>query len=238
VDKILSTLAEYFLNTKKKVREVFREHITTHTIMDENFEVIPLKEFINTLSTVKIVLDTIDIYCIFTKLKYSDEYEAIDLNKLIEEMCNYGIFDENTLIKEAEVTPKPIAKEDLFGKIRNFIAEKNLTFDSLMFNILGKVSMEMVDGKLMRVVGLDDFESYIQTRGIIGNSERISDEEKVLILVPNTEKINLQKLKDLVENQEEEQQLQLHNVSSMKKNSISNDSINLAGIDEGDIEGL
>jgi hypothetical protein len=229
VDKILSSFAEHLLSSKSKVKDVFRD-VINNQLTEDPIEAILLKDFINILQKAGINLDTIDIYCIFTKLKFSDDFEAIDLNKLIEEMCNYGIFDE-TLSKEAS---KSKAKEDLYSKLRKHLTEKATTFDNFLFNIVGKISMKTIQGKLVRVIRIDDFETYLQNSGVIGNDEHITDEERTNILAVNSEElVDLQKVKEIVENLE----VEASNISRQKKESV-NDSLDLGKFDDSEIEGI
>jgi hypothetical protein len=96
VDKILSKLAEYLLSNKKTVKEFFYNYISIHNVTTyDNYDAITLKDFIQILQNIGVTHDTIDIYCIFTKLKYNDDYETIDVSKLLDEMLNYGIFEDN-----------------------------------------------------------------------------------------------------------------------------------------------
>jgi hypothetical protein len=220
VDKILLSFAEYLLNKKHKVREVFKNAIRTEILEDE-IELIPLKEFINILQHAGIDLDTIDIYCIFTKLKYNDDHEAIDLSKLLDEMCNYGIFEES---KEEE-KPKD---DDLFSRLRRYLTDKDLTFDNFLFNVIGRVTMQQVNGKLLRVIGLNDFEAYLQTCGVV---ERITDAEKGLILVSNGgEVVDLQKVKEIVEKNE----VEVLKVNKTEGVRSVDDSLDLRKFDDSD----
>jgi hypothetical protein len=222
-------LAEYLLNSNQKVRDVFRDVITIQMIMDENFEAIPLKDFISILQQINITLDTIDIYCIFTKLKYSDEYEAIDLNKLIEEMFNYGIFD--TPFTKEESSSRP----DIYTRLRRYLADRGLNFDSFMFNILSKISMQQYEGKVIRVISVSDFETYLRDQGVPGGEPLFSEDDKLAIVLPDNEMIDLQKVKELVE----PGQTSTLNISDGKKKiSLGDESLEFDKIDEGDIEGL
>lgn len=96
VDKILSKLAEFLISNKKTVKEFFCNYISIHNVTAYDcYDAITLKDFIMILQGLGVNLDTIDIYCIFTKLKYNDDYETIDVSKLLDEMLNYGIFEDN-----------------------------------------------------------------------------------------------------------------------------------------------
>lgn len=97
VDRILQKFADFLTNNKKSVKDFFSNKIiqvsNSHNIITDG---ISLKEFVNELNQLKIEMNTLDVYCIFTKLKLSeDDDEIIDMHKLSEEMLNYGIFEDN-----------------------------------------------------------------------------------------------------------------------------------------------
>lgn len=98
VDRILQKFAEFLINNKKSVRDFFSNKIIS-IAKSPSFttDAIPLKDFVIELNQINIEMNTIDVYCIFTKLKMSeDDDEIIEVAKLCDEMLNYGIFDENT----------------------------------------------------------------------------------------------------------------------------------------------
>jgi len=96
VDRILSKLAEYLLSNKKTVKEFFCNNISIHNVTAyDYYDAITLRDFVQILQNIGVSLDTIDTYCIFTKLKHNDDYETIDVSKLLDEMLNYGIFEDN-----------------------------------------------------------------------------------------------------------------------------------------------
>jgi hypothetical protein len=116
------------------VREFFKDFISTHTIpTGEKYDAITLKDFIQILQQIGINLDTIDIYCIFSKLKYSDDYETIDVSKLLEEMLNYGLFDDNI-----DVATNPNGKTEREDK-------KNECDESIDLNKIEDMEVEGLD---------------------------------------------------------------------------------------------
>jgi len=102
---ILGKMAEFFFyknnknNQKKTVDQIVRTHygsaVTKHEVSDtESYEAIPLGHFVKDLADkMEVKVDTLDIYCIFTKLKYSENFETIDLNRIITEMKQYSTDD-------------------------------------------------------------------------------------------------------------------------------------------------
>jgi len=94
VDVILLKIADFLISKKSTVKQLLHSKIYYHEVKDKDFyEAVLLKDFLDILSISGIKLDLTDIYCIFTKLKFSDEYETIDLQKLIDEMQNFGVFE-------------------------------------------------------------------------------------------------------------------------------------------------
>jgi len=135
VDKILSKLAEFLLSNKKTVKEFFCNYISIHNVTTyDYYDAIPLKDFIQVLQNIGIRLDTIDIYCIFTKLKYNDDFETIDVSKLLDEMLNYGIFEDNfkgfcNPILENQEENKEITEPSILEKNINNEHKSNNNFE-------------------------------------------------------------------------------------------------------------
>jgi hypothetical protein len=225
VDKILSKLAEYLLNSRQKVNDCFKKVICMENVNNESYEAIQLKDFIQIIQSIGIKLDTIDIYCIFTKLKYNDDYETIDLAKLKEEMFNYGIFDENL---SKDVINRE--KENLFSKIRRYLKNHNINFDEFIFDILSKIFIIQEAGKMIRIINIEEFVEFLRDKSILKSNENFTDDEKKLIMI--NKDINLNKLKDLLENND----VEILNVTDREK--YNDESLGLGMIEDGEIEGL
>jgi hypothetical protein len=91
VDKILTKLNEYLTQKKMNVRDMFENEIFKPEFEDTQLQHITddalyLKSFVAELKKINLELDTIDIYCIYTKLKIVDEFEAISVNVLEDEL--------------------------------------------------------------------------------------------------------------------------------------------------------
>ncbi len=231
VDKILSKLAEYLLNTKQKVRECFRGVITRMSINNESYEGIQLKDFIQIIQKIGIKLDTIDIYCIFTKLKYTDDQETIDISKLLEEMFNYGIFDEN-MSKDIQFNiPNSERVLTVIQKVRKYLNEINKNFDSFLFNILSKIFIHQEGSNMIRYIEHEEFLSFLREKRIIDEFDIFSEEENAFIMFNNN--INISKLKELLERND------IETVNITHKNNYNNEeSLDLGKIEDGEIEGL
>lgn len=154
VDRILSKLADILLQNKSTVRNFFKSVMAIHSVnRDETYEAIPLVELINSVKDKGLTVDTIDIYCIYTKLKYSDEFEMIDVNKLIEEMLNYGIFEDQN-------------QKNFLESLSNYLIKEQKSFDQLLFSIIGRVKMVNSPNGLIKVINQNDFTEFI--KGKIG----------------------------------------------------------------------
>ena len=89
---IFSQLNEYLKINKTTVREFFHAQIFRPTFDDPstefNEDAIFLKPFIDMLKSINISLDTVDIYCVYTRLKIVENSEAISINHLENELNN------------------------------------------------------------------------------------------------------------------------------------------------------
>jgi hypothetical protein len=122
VDRMISKLADVLLENKSTVRSFFKSVIAIHSVnREETYEAIPLVELINAVRDRGLSVDTIDIYCIYTKLKYSDEFEMIDVNKLVEEMLNYGIFEDQN-------------QKNFLQSLSDYLIKEHKTFDHNFIN--------------------------------------------------------------------------------------------------------
>jgi len=163
VDRILSKLADILLQNKSTVRNFFKSVMAIHSVnREETYEVIPLVELINIVKDRGLTVDTIDIYCIYTKLKYSDEFEMIDVNKLIEEMLNYGIFEDQN-------------QKNFLESLSNYLIKEQKSFDQLLFSIIGRVKMVNSPNGLVKVINQNDFTEFIKGK-ISGLTVCLEDE--------------------------------------------------------------
>ena len=163
VDRILSKLADILLQNKSTVRNFFKSVMAIHSVnREETYEAIPLVELINSIKDRGLTVDTIDIYCIYTKLKYSDEFEMIDVNKLIEEMLNYGIFEDQN-------------QKNFLESLSNYLIKEQKSFDQLLFSIIGRVKMVNSPNGLVKVINQNDFTEFIKGK-ISGLTVCLEDE--------------------------------------------------------------
>jgi len=97
LDHILKKIASLLLSNNKGVKGFFKEIIFSHdlrnTSLNQVYEAIPIKLLMKELENYKIDFDDKDLFCLYTKMKYHDEFDSIDLTKLAGEMTKYGVYD-------------------------------------------------------------------------------------------------------------------------------------------------
>jgi len=191
VELILVRIAEFLITKNININQLFNNKIYHHEISKTvSYEAIPLKDFIMILKQINIKMDMTDIYCIYTKLKYSDDYETIDLKKLINEMNNYGLADKD----------KPIELEDqdlISSRISLLMKQKGMGFFDVFKTMLNKIEVKLIEGQELKLMELQDFTKFIKETLLI-NKDNLSKKCLDLIKHGNTTKINLDKLKNLV----------------------------------------
>ena len=112
-------LNKYLDTNKKTLREVMGsavKNISGDKVLDKDkVEVIMIEEFIEKMKEIGITLNSeIEIYCLFSRYKISDEYELISFNLLENDLKN---FKQN---KEEDIENKN--KEDINNDINNLNA--------------------------------------------------------------------------------------------------------------------
>jgi len=96
--KIFGELNNYLKKNNTNVREFFNSQIFRPTFDDPQLEynedAIFLKPLIDMLKSINISLDTVDIYCVYTRLKIVENSEAVSINILEKEINNLDQFNE------------------------------------------------------------------------------------------------------------------------------------------------
>jgi len=123
--------------SKLDVRNFFKEFIFRPTFEDQNIDcnedAIFLSSFVELLKTINIDMDTIDSYCIYMRLKIVENFEAISLNNLEQELNNFGKGNEiaetnssNDNFKKNETNSKSVdvKQEDIKNETKNFITNQ------------------------------------------------------------------------------------------------------------------
>ena len=85
----LYKIAEYLLSNESYIGILFDS-------LKHEVKIIDSDEFFKLLSELNIELDAIDKYCILLKLGNSDNEGFIDIEKLKDEMSNYGIIEKSS----------------------------------------------------------------------------------------------------------------------------------------------
>ena len=91
IKNIYKSFADCLNKQKTSIRELFQNDIYVHKIKESNdeYEAINLQKVCELLSSLDILNDTVDIYCLFSDLKYSEDYETIDVVKFEKRIERY-----------------------------------------------------------------------------------------------------------------------------------------------------
>jgi len=135
VEDCLSKLSRILKENKLTIRQLFKESIFFHEVTENiTFEAIPLNNFLNDLSKYKTELDKKDAFCLLNKFKYLEDYESIDVIKLIDELNKYG-YEEN-------VQPNSELKElnEICDNTDQYVIQQNLVslYKKYSFSIVSK----------------------------------------------------------------------------------------------------
>ena len=220
VEIILGKMAEFFFyknksSSKKTVEQIVRSHygnnVAKHQVSDEeSYDAIPLGHFVKDLAeNIGVKVDTLDIYCIFTKLKYSENYETIDIDKIIQEMKQFNTEDDALDLnispekkrgekleaplkfKEAQNVERP-EEDDLFANLNKFLKDKGMLFDDLLIEFDKLIRVE----NNIKLMAYSDFISLMCSSNIISSPNLSS---KTLSLISDSpEFINLSNLKNIL----------------------------------------
>ena len=131
---VMKKIVDFLLYNRTNIRSFFKTIIYNHKLSDSLIvEAIKMQYFLRELKKVDINVDTIAMYCLFEKLKFSDHIESIDVKKLIEESKIFGLIENNTKYDDNQYI------EEFFFCIGKFLKEKNLKL------------LEFLDGKATKV---------------------------------------------------------------------------------------
>ena len=164
LEGIFIKIAENLLINKKTSRSHFNHIIYSHELNNEVYEAIPLQYLLDDLEKINIKLDTIGIHCLYEKLKYSDDYESVDVGKLVEELENFGIFELGTLPNK-DATPGQLKEDtdDFYMNLGNFLKEKNMKLVDFLKEKIGIAE----DGEML--ISVDDLEIILSENSIMKN---------------------------------------------------------------------
>ena len=205
-ENVLSKIAELLQSKGKSVKEQFKEIIFQHEISEtEEYESIPLHYLLKELETQGILLDSIGIYCLYTKLKYSDEYEAINVSLLVEEMKNLGIYE-----KENEISEK--FNKNFFIKISQFLKKKKMNLSEIL-NFDGLISKIHLNNKETNVLSKEKFISFLKSNLLISSSNDFN--KNLANLFCEGEYVNVSKFEK--ESVREKNKLEKENDEDIKK---------------------
>ena len=162
LEGIFMKIADHLITNKKTARNHFKEIIYSHELNNEVFEAIPLQYLLDDLEKINLKIDTIGIHCLYEKLKYSDDYESIDVAKLVEELENYGIFENNLANQNMpNSNRKEENPDEFYSNLGNFLNENKIKLNDLFKN---KISVSE-DGQM--IIIFEDFEGILIENSII-----------------------------------------------------------------------
>jgi len=126
--KIFGQLNNYLKQNSTNVREFFNSQIFHPTFddppMECNEDAIFLKPLIDMLKSINIDLDTVDIYCVYTRLKIVENSEAISINILEKELdsldkCNEIMDSLSSNVNNLPVNNSNDKSKSIDGKLNN-----------------------------------------------------------------------------------------------------------------------
>ena len=166
IEGIFMKIAEHLLTNKSTARGHFKDIIYSHELNNEVYEAIPLQYLLDDLEKINIKIDTIGIHCLYEKLKYSDDFESIDVAKLVEELENYGIFENNNSTSNHNNSNRENA-EELYKNLSNFLKDKGTQIIDFLKSHIG-VSEE---GEML--IKIKDFEEILNENNILKGKHSI-----------------------------------------------------------------
>jgi hypothetical protein len=219
VKNVIKKIANVLKLKKRKIEDLFSELVLPEVKEYKAIELIKLVEILN--EDFNIILDSIDIFCLYTKLKpdvdsSEESEEYVDYNKLLKEvqdfMYNNTVVSSKTqTLRENDSDRKPlddivIPKEDFIQILKFHLEKFKMPFEDFILGMTSKIKTSNKN----RFIDISDFENLLLTKEIIvvlinpvNNNKLIintkSHKEKVdENLLYNNYKINLDYLKYLL----------------------------------------
>lgn len=162
------------------------------------------------------------MYCLFEKLKFSEQIESIDVKKLIEEIKIYGVTENSNKNDENQ------KNEEFFYKIGKFLKDRNRKLFEFLEGKIVKIDIEKEKKECISVL---EFTQLLISNKIITESEILKNILK-LFLSQNNEHIILDKFKSSLEFYYKKA---VKNKEKYEKKDISQKQINIDDLDSNDI---
>jgi len=102
IKNIYKLLVQIIVREKTNIREIFQGDIYLHKIKNEEYEAINLQRICEVLNYRDIISDTVDIYCLYSDLKYNEDYETIDVVKFEKRIDKYMAMYNKMIESEQE----------------------------------------------------------------------------------------------------------------------------------------
>ena len=151
VTVVLMKLADILKERNSTVYKFFGEHLKIDESIDNGkVDYIMLTDFINILASIGIEMDEVETYCVYNKLKFVENYDAVNIGTLSVLLESFGVFEYTTSISqnmgEIDVIKK-IPDDRVLFKLLNYFDEQNKDVDGFFES----------GGRQIDLVPLDEF---------------------------------------------------------------------------------
>lgn len=94
IARVIRSLTHHCKTNNISILDFFKQYIFKPETVDPSLndfkdDALYLKDFVSCLKKIGVDMDTIDIYCFYTKFKFTDDFEAISVNILEKEVNKY-----------------------------------------------------------------------------------------------------------------------------------------------------
>jgi len=89
INVIYTNISNYLFKEKTNIRVLFKDDIYSHKVKNDEYEAINLQKVCELFNMLEIINDTVDIYCIYSDLKYNEDYETVDVVKFEKRLERY-----------------------------------------------------------------------------------------------------------------------------------------------------
>jgi len=218
---IMKKLADFLLFNHTNIRTFFKNIIYTHELSEkESYEAINLQIFLKELKKVDVNVETIAMYCLFEKLKFSEQVESIDVKKLVDEVKLYGVSENKNEDNSRN--------EEFFYKIGKFLKEKNLKLIDFLEAKIVKVD---IGNEKKDCISVHSLTQTLIQNDIVSDPDILGNILK-LFVTDDHEHVLIEKFKSSLEYYYKKA---MKNKDKYDKKEVSNKNINIDDLDANDI---
>ena len=226
VKDIISRICKVITKTKKNIDDYFLKIVSDSITEYKGIRLIKLVEVLK--EKFNIELSNVEIFCLFTKVKPTlgaskdpdDVEEIIDYKKLKNEIENYlknptkendnkekcnsekknkkEYKNKSDNIKEINMIESYNEKSDLRKILMNFMQKHKFTFERFIFPVHCMMKLTTDNKKYNRYLDVEFFKHFLYQNGILIQSSNIMEFIGNNKLLYNNEKINIDYLKYLI----------------------------------------